>query len=91
MAYLAAPVSEQGPRPISAPPDSISLQPPSTVPRSLSMNSPASTSVVDRDKLFESWPRKSAHVVEELISTERTYLQALDDVITVSGACYIII
>ena len=36
------------------------------------------------DTLLESWPHKSGHAVKELILTEKTYLESLEEVINVS-------
>lgn len=41
------------------------------------------TSLIDKKNLYEAWPHKSAHVVEELIMTEKSYVDALSDIITV--------
>ena len=40
--------------------------------------------VVDPGTLLESWPHKSGHAVKELILTEKTYLDSLEEVINVS-------
>ena len=65
-------------RPISAPPETY--------------NSPMTefTSLIDKKILYEAWPRKSARVVEELIVTEKSYVDALSDIITVCSKsfCY---
>ncbi|XP_019851556.1 PREDICTED: triple functional domain protein-like isoform X1 [Amphimedon queenslandica] len=40
-----------------------------------------SVDLIDTDTLLESWPHKSGHAVKELILTEKTYLESLEEVI----------
>ena len=40
---------------------------------------------LDRKVLFDSWPQRSAHVIEELIVTERNYVESLNEIIDVSN------
>lgn len=39
---------------------------------------------LDTAVLLQSWPHKSGHVVEEMLSTEKTYLESLEDIINVN-------
>ena len=39
----------------------------------------------DREILFSVWPQKSAYVVAELLTTEKGYIESLEEVIQVSG------
>lgn len=45
-------------------------------------------SVVEADKLFDSWPRKAAYAVAELINTEQRFNNDLEDIISVSALDY---
>ena len=40
---------------------------------------------VDRDKLFQVWPMRSAHVITEMLITEKGYIESLHEVIIVSN------
>lgn len=38
---------------------------------------------IDRQLLLNSWPHRAGHVIEELLLTEKTYLESLEDIINV--------
>ena len=45
--------------------------------------------LIDLERLFQAWPRRCAYVVEEMVTTERCYLESLDEVIVVSVYTYV--
>ena len=59
------------------------IRPVSAPPQTLNSSMTELTSLIDKKVLYEAWPQKSARVVEELIVTEKTYVDALNDIITV--------
>ena len=79
MSVLALPTYRQ--RPISAP--SMNYE------ASIAMNESSSPEEVqpllDREALLAAWPKRSALVVEEIVVTEKNYVESLHEVVMVSA------
>lgn len=80
MSVLALPTYRQ--RPVSAP--SMNLESSLTKSESLS-SSEESQPILDREALLAAWPKRSALVVEEIVVTEKNYVESLHEVVMVSA------
>ena len=38
---------------------------------------------IDKTQIFKTWPQKSAHVITELLTTEKGYIESVEEVICV--------
>ena len=79
MSVLALPSYRQ--RPISAP--SMDYDSPITMNESNPLEE--LQPLLDRETLLAAWPKRSALVVEEIVVTEKNYVESLHEVVMVSA------
>ncbi len=62
-----------------------SVQRPAVRPRALTTLSyqNGNEDTIDKTTLFNTWPKKSAHVITELLTTEKGYIESIEEVIRV--------
>lgn len=80
MSVLALPTYRQ--RPVSAP----SMNYESPITRSDSGSPDELQPLLNREALLTAWPKRCALVVEEIIVTEKNYVESLHEVVMVSAS-----